>query len=189
MKKNVLMFLAVMALYSVSLYADDNQLVSDKYKLLQGDRVAVSVWGEDTLNIKDIIVLPDGSISFPLAGNVSVVGMTTKDVENQIAEKLKDYLPAPKVTVVVTGVEGNRAYVVGKVLKPGPLLLSTPMTVLQALSMVGGFDRFADTDKIKLVRNNPDGQTVFEIDYDYLVKGERLEMNIMLKPGDTIVVP
>ncbi len=163
--------------------------VSLQYKLLQGDRVAISVWGEDTLNLKDIMVLPDGTISFPLAGNFQVVGYTTQQVEAFITEKLKEYLPVPKVTVVVTGVEGNRAYVVGKVLKPGPVLLNTPTTVLQAIAIAGALDRFADEDNIKVIRSTMEGQQVFKVDYGDLVKGKNLESNILLKSGDTIVVP
>jgi polysaccharide biosynthesis/export protein len=163
--------------------------VSLQYKLLAGDRVAISVWGEDTLNLKDIMVLPDGTISFPLAGNFQVVGYTTQQVEAFITEKLKEYLPAPKVTVVVTGVEGSRAYVVGKVLKPGPVLLNTPTTVLQAIAIAGALDRFADEDNIKVIRSTADGQQVFKVNYGELVKGKGLESNILLKAGDTVVVP
>lgn len=163
--------------------------VSLQYKLLQGDRVAISVWGEDTLNLKDIMVLPDGTISFPLAGNFQVVGYTTQQVEAFITEKLKEYLPVPKVTVVVTGVDGSRAYVVGKVLKPGPVLLNTPTTVLQAIAVAGALDRFADEDNIKVIRSTADGQQVFKVNYGDLVKGKSLETNILLKSGDTIVVP
>lgn len=163
--------------------------VALQYRLLPGDRVAISVWGEDTLNLKDIMVLPDGTISFPLAGNFQVVGYTTLQVEAFITEKLKEYLPVPKVTVVVTGVEGNRAYVVGKVLKPGPILLNSPTTVLQAIAIAGALDRFADEDNIKVIRHTMEGQQVFKLSYDDLVKGKNLESNILLKPGDTVIVP
>ena len=106
-----------------------------------------------------------------------------------LQEKLKEYLPAPKVTVVVTGVDGSRASVVGKVLKPGPVLLNTPTTVLQAIAIAGALDRFADEDNIKVIRNAADGQQVFKVNYGDLVKGKSLESNIFLKAGDTVVVP
>lgn len=172
---------------SSTLCAEENMEL--KYKLLQGDRVAISVWGEDTLNIKDIMVLPDGTISFPLVGNFSVVGNTTKQVEDFITTKLKDYLPMPKVTVVVTGVEGSRAYVVGKVLKPGSILLSSPTTVLQSIAIAGTLDKFADEDNIKVLRNTSKGQQVFNVNYGDLVKGKNLDSNILLRPGDTVIVP
>lgn len=183
----ILLSLISFLFFHVTAYAAEN--VSLQYKLLQGDRVAISVWGEETLNLKDIMVLPDGTISFPLAGNFQVVGYTTQQVEAFITEKLKEYLPAPKVTVVVTGVEGNKAYVVGKVAKPGPLLINTPTTVLQAIAIAGALDRFADEEDIKVIRLTAEGQQVFKLNYRDLVKGKNLESNILLKSGDTIIVP
>ena len=111
----------------------------ESYTLREGDVLDVSVWGEETLK-KDVKVLPDGSITFPLAGRVDVSNATTTEVEKRITEKLKTYLPDPQVTVVISGIEGNRVYVIGKVLKPGPILLMSPMTVMQALSQAGGLD-------------------------------------------------
>lgn len=179
----------LITLLTITHFSFATEDVSLQYRLLQGDRVAISVWGEETLNLKDIMVLPDGTISFPLAGNFQVVGYTTQQVEAFITEKLKEYLPVPKVTVVVTGVEGNKAYVVGKVAKPGPLLLNTPTTVLQAIAIAGALDRFADEENIKVIRLTAEGQQVFKLNYRELVKGKNLESNIMLKSGDTIIVP
>lgn len=178
-------FVLIATLWISTLSAED----ISNYQLLPGDKLAISVWGEDTLNIKDVMVLPDGSISFPLVGAIQVKGLTSTMVSTKLAEKLKEFLPEPQVTVVVTGVEGNRAYVVGKVSKPGPILLNSPMTVLQALSYAGILDKFADEDAIKLIRINSNGQDVFRIKYNDLLKGSRLESNILLQPGDTIVVP
>ena len=159
------------------------------YRLLQGDTLLVSVWGEDTLQLKEIHVLPDGSISFPLAGRMDVAGLTTSEVETLVSEKLKTYLPDPQVTVIVTVIEGNRVYVVGKVGKPGPVVLTSPLTVLQALSLAGLFDKFADTSNIKVLRSTPQGQKVFAVNYNNLIKGQDLDSNITVIPGDTILVP
>ena len=166
-----------------------NAETTQPYRLLQGDTLLVSVWGEETLQLKEIRVLPDGSISFPLAGRIDVAGLTTSEVENLVSTKLKTYLPDPQVTVIVTGIDGNRVYVVGKVAKPGPVLLTSPITVLQALSLAGLFDKFADTGNIKVLRNTADGQKVFSVDYNTLIKGRDLESNITVIPGDTILVP
>ncbi len=161
---------------------------ADPYRLHEGDILQVSVWGEDTLQ-KDVRVLPDGSISFPLAGRVEVVNLSTPEVEKQVTEKLKTYLPDPQVTVVVSGIEGNRAYVAGKVLRPGPILITGPLTVLQAISLAGGLDKFAEEDKIKIIRRNGDKQNVISVHYGQLIKGQSLESNVLLSAGDTIVVP
>ena len=131
----------------------------DIYRLRQGDSVQVSVWREDALQ-KQVMVLPDGSVTLPLAGRVEVAGLSTPEVEQLVATKLKAYLPEPIVTVVIAGIDGNRAYVLGKVLHPGVLAISGPLTVLQAISMVGGFDKFADESGIKVIgidENNADG--------------------------------
>jgi polysaccharide export outer membrane protein len=158
------------------------------YKLHQGDTVSVSVWREDTLQ-KQAIVLPDGSITLPLIGRVEVAGLSTPEAEQRITVKLKEYLPDPVVSVVVVAIEGNRAYVTGKVMHPGSLIINGPITVLQAISIVGGFDRFADEGGIKVIRTKPDGQEVIPVNYRDIISGKNTTTNIQLKAGDTVVVP
>jgi len=133
----LLVITAIMAFSSVLANA------AEGYTLHQGDILQVSVWGEEKLQ-EPSLVLPDGSITYPLAGNVKVVGLTATQVEAEIAEKLKPFLPDPHVSVVITSIEGNKVYVMGKVNTPGEILLTGPLTVLQALSI-------ADT---KLRRND-----------------------------------
>lgn len=164
--------------------ADSNQ----SYKLRQGDLIQVSVWGEDKMQ-KESLVLPDGNITYPLAGRVEVAGLTSTEVEKRIAEKLKAYLPDPQVSVVIVSITGNIAHVMGKVLKPGQVLMPGPMTVLDALSMAGGLDKFADRSGIKVLRKTSQGQKAIPVYYDQLIRGQNLESNITLSPGDTILVP
>lgn len=160
----------------------------DIYQLRQGDTVLISVWREDALQ-KQVVVLPDGSITFPLIGRVEVAGLGTPEVERRITAKLKEYLPDPVVTVVIAGIDGNRAYVIGKVMHPGSLIISGPTTVLQAISLVGGFDKFADEGGIKVIRSKSDGQEIFPVHYKEIISGKNMSTNILLKAGDTIVVP
>lgn len=174
----------ILGLSSTSATAAERQ----NYRLRPGDLVQVSVWGEDKLQ-KESLVLPDGSITYPLAGRVEVVGLTSTEAENRIAEKLKSYLLDPHVSVVVSSIAGNVAYVVGKVIKPGQVTMVGPITVLDALSVAGGLDKFADSGGIKVIRNTTKGKKAIPIYYDYLIRGERLESNITLSPGDTVVVP
>jgi len=187
MRIKVLLWLIIGHLFLISISAA-NADTPQNYKLRQGDLIQVSVWGEDKLQ-KESLVLPDGSITYPLAGRVEVAGLTTTEAEKRIAEKLKPYLPDPQVSVVIANIEGNRAHVLGKVLKPGPVLMTGPMTVLEALSMAGGLDKFADRSGIKVLRNTPQGQKAIPVNYDQLIRGEHLETNITLNPGDTILVP
>jgi len=161
---------------------------ADAYRLQQGDAVQVSVWGEEKL-LQEVKVLPDGSITFPLAGRVEVVGLSTPEAEVLITEKLKKYLPDPQVTVVVHSTDGNRFYVVGKVIKPGPVLITGPISALQGLSLAGGFDKFAATDQIKILRTEGKAQKAIPLNYGRLVNGQDLGDNIQLRPGDVILVP
>lgn len=161
---------------------------SDIYQLHQGDKVLISVWREDTLQ-REVVVLPDGSVTFPLIGRVEVAGLSTPEVEQNITIKLKKYFPEPIVTVVIVGIDGNRAYVTGKVIHPGSLIINGPTTVLQAISMVGGFDKFADESSIKVIRAKPDGQEILPVNYKDIISGKNVSTNIQLKAGDTLVVP
>jgi polysaccharide biosynthesis/export protein len=172
-------------LFSTSAMCADS---NPAYKLNQGDSLWISVWGEDTLQ-KEVKVLPDGSISFPLVGRIEVANTSVPDVEKRITEKLKTYLSDPQVSVLISNIEGNKFYIIGKVLRPGPVLLSGPMTVLQALSYAGGLDKFADLGEIKVLRDSNKGQVVIPINYSKLINGQSLESNILLRTGDTILVP
>lgn len=159
------------------------------YKLRHGDAMMVSVWRDEALRM-EVRVLPDGSITFPLAGRVEVVGLSTPEVEALVAERLKKYIPAPVVTVAITAADGNQVYVLGKVVRPGAVSLASPeTTVLQMLSQVGGLDRFADGNSIRVLRSSPRGNQILPVRYDDLIKGYQLDTNVVLMPGDTILVP
>ena len=183
--KFVFTFLTACLMFSGASFAAES---NEAYKLNQGDVLQISVWGEETLQ-KEVRVLPDGSITFPLAGRVEVANATTPEIEKRITEKLKTYMPDPQVTVVISNIEGNRAFIIGKVLRPGAVLLTGPMTVMQAISQAGGLDRFADSDSIKVLRGSAGAETVMLVNYDKLIKGQDLSSNILLNTGDTILVP
>ena len=197
MMKSVLFVLAFLGfLLTGTAYAgpsgaavEPTQKLNQAYRVLPGDALDISVWGESTLQLKDVRVLPDGSISFPLAGRMEVAGLNTSDIENALNKKLLVYLKDPKVSVMVTDTSGSVVYVLGKVDKPGPVPLSRPMTVLQVLSVTGSFDKFADTSEIHLLRMTPAGQVVITVNYDAMAKGHDLGNNVTVQPGDTILVP
>ncbi|WP_060507305.1 polysaccharide biosynthesis/export family protein [Pseudomonas sp. NBRC 111124] len=164
--------------------AADTSSSSSAYLLSPGDKVMISVWQEDTLR-QETVVLPDGSITFPLAGRVDVAGLEATAVARKIETALKPYLAQPNVSVVVTSTAGNLVYVQGKVIKPGPVPMAGPTAVLQALSMSGGMDKFADESAIKVIR----GQKVMPVRYKDLVSGRDMSTNFQLQAGDTLVVP
>ena len=189
--RKLLFFMLVLSVVTMrtelAVAAQDNSAI---YRLHQGDSLMISVWRQETLQ-KQVVVLPDGSITFPLVGRVEVEGLSTPEVEARITEKLKKYISDPVVTVVIAGIEGNRAFVLGKVLKPGPFIITEPTTVLQAISIAGGFDKFADTGDIKVIRPVPiaNSTQIFPVNYDDIISGKDISTNIYLKAGDTIVVP
>lgn len=160
----------------------------DVYQLRQGDKILISVWREETLQ-REVVVLPDGSVTFPLVGRIEVAGLTTPEVEQNIAAKLKKYLSGPIVTVMIVGIDGHRAYVMGKVVHPGSITINGPLTALQAISIAGGFDKFADEDGIKVIREEPDKQEVLPVNYRDIISGKNISTNILLRAGDTLVVP
>jgi polysaccharide export outer membrane protein len=177
-----------MLLLAVSMPAWSQEL--PPYLLRHGDRLMVSVWREEGLS-REVRVLPDGSISFPLVGRLMVAGTSTPDVEMRITERLKRYIPEASVTAAVIGTEGNSVYVLGKVLKPGQIQLAGPnMTVLQVLSQVGGLDRFANGDAILVMRRDEGGrQRTMNVRYNDLMRGTALDTNLVLQAGDTVLVP
>jgi polysaccharide export outer membrane protein len=167
------------------------QAAPDSYALRQGDRLQVSVWKEEALN-REVRVLPDGSISFPLVGRIAVSGQSTVEVERRIRDGLKAYIPDAVVSVVVLATEGHSVYVLGKVLKPGAVALnSADTTVLQVLSQAGGLDRFANADAIVVLRKPSAGaaQQTMRVRYSELLRGNALDTNVVMRPGDTVMVP
>ncbi len=165
---------------------------ADSYKLNPGDEVEISVWNEEDLQ-KTISVLPDGMISFPLVGHLQAAGKSAAEIETVIAAKLDAYIADPEVNVTVTSTRGNVVFVVGKVLKPGPIVMIQSTTVMQALAMAGGLNEFASANSIKIIRRSglEEGaqETLLKIRYSDLEKGNDLSSNHILKYGDVIVVP
>lgn len=161
---------------------------NDKYLLNAGDQLNISVWNEDAMQ-RDVTVLPDGMISFPLAGELLAKGKTVTELQHAITNKLAEYLANPVVTVSVSAVSGNRIHIMGKVSSPGPIIMSQNLDVMQALSLAGGLSPYAQEDDIIVVRRVDEKQIVIPIDYTVLKQGKRLNENIFLKSGDLIIIP
>jgi len=151
------------------------------------DTLYISVWKESDLTAT-LPVRPDGMVSLPLLNDVRAAGLTPMQLAASIQEKLKKYVTDPRVTVVVTAMHSQRIYVTGEVLHTGAMPLLPNMTVLQALANAG-FSQFANTKGIYLLRFENGKQQKIPVNYRQLIKGEAMERNIIVKPGDTIVVP
>jgi polysaccharide biosynthesis/export protein len=145
------------------------------------------VWKEPDLTVT-LPVRPDGKISLPLLNDVPAAGLSPTQLAVSITEKLRKYVADPRVTVIVTQINSQKVYVTGEVLHTGAIQLLPSMTVLQALSDAG-FTQFADKKGIYILRDENAQQRKIPVNYKRLVKGQAIDQNIILKPGDTIVVP
>lgn len=158
------------------------------YQIGPEDVLEISIWKEEGLK-KEVLVRPDGGISFPLIGDLQAVGKTTAELKAEITQKLEQFIPDPVVSVALLRVVGNKIYVIGKVNKPGEFVAGRYVDVLQALSTAGGLTPFAAESSIKIIRKEGGKDVVMPFDYSSVKRGERLEQNIMLKGGDVVVVP
>lgn len=167
--------------------AASNSQTGPEYVIGPQDVLHIAVWKEADLTAT-LPVRPDGKISLPLLNDVQASGLTPKQLADSVTEKLKKYIADPRVTVVVTEINSKRIYVTGEVLHSGATAMLPNMTVLQALSSAG-LNQFANTKRIYVLRTENGKQQKLPVNYRKLVKGEQIEQNYLLQPGDTIVVP
>ena len=179
---NKLVLLIVLFLFPVTSIAQDRP-----YSLNPGDVLQISVWKEEGLE-REVLVLPDGTISFPLAGHMMAAGRSAKAVEDDLAKRLQKFIPDPAITVSVGALSGYKVYVIGQVNKPGEFIPGRRIDVMQALSGAGGLTAFANDDEIVILRRIGDKQTALPFDYDKVKRGQSLEQNIILQGGDVVVV-
>jgi polysaccharide export outer membrane protein len=160
-----------------------------RYEIQPGDIIDISVWKEEDLR-RTVLVRSDGGLSFPLAGDIVVAGFTPAQLQHEIQQRLGKYIPDATVSVAIQQVSGNQVFVVGKVNRPGVYRLERPLDVMQVLSLAGGTTEFAGVNDIRILRRFPDGtQQALSFEYAQVARGNRLEENILLKSGDTVVVP
>ena len=159
----------------------------DSYVIGPSDVLMITVWKEPTLS-GTILVRPDGMISLALLGDVQASGMTPLQLSDQVATKLKKYIQDPNVSVVVSQIHSKVVYLLGEVTKPGPVEMSPGMTLLEAVASAGGVTDFANQKKVYILRKENGAQQKIPVNYKVALKGNG-DLNVVLKPGDTIVVP
>jgi polysaccharide biosynthesis/export protein len=153
------------------------------------DVLAISVWKEPDVS-RSVPVRSDGKISLPLVGEVQAAGQTPKKLEVEIADRLKNYISEPEVTVMVQQINSQKFNVLGMVSRPGSYVLANSPTVLDAIALAGGFRDFAKQKSIYVLRQNPDGtQTRLPFNYKQVIKGVKPEQNVRLQARDSVVVP
>jgi polysaccharide export outer membrane protein len=152
------------------------------------DMLDISVWKEPEVS-RQVPVRPDGKISLPLLNDVQAAGLTPTQLAGQITSGLTKFINSPQVTVIVVEINSQRIYLLGEVARAGAYGLLPGMTVLQALSNAGGFTAFSNVKNIYVLRQENGKQQKLFFNYKEVISGKRIEQNIELKPGDTIVVP
>jgi polysaccharide biosynthesis/export protein len=152
------------------------------------DVISVSVWKEPDFS-NTVPVRPDGMVTLALLGDVMAAGKTPAQLASDVTSRLTKYIEQPRVTVVVTAINSRRIFILGEVNHPGAVAMSANMTVLQAITAAGGPTAYANTKKVNILRTEQGKQSKYLFNYKEVVKGNNSEQNILLKAGDTIVVP
>ncbi len=173
---------------SVEAQAAAAQIVEEKYQLGPEDLIEISVWKEPDLT-KQISIRPDGKISYPLIGEVQAAGKSVKQLREEISKRLEKFVTDAQVTVILLKTQYYKIYVMGKVNKPGEFMVGRPANVMQALAMAGGLTPFASPGKIVILRRSGGTEQTFPFDYKAVSRGQFLDQNITLLPGDVVVVP
>jgi len=167
-----------------------DRTMRDEYRIGEGDVLQISVWGEAAASVPSGVVRPDGMISMPLIKDIRVSGLTPAEAEKAITDLLSKQIKGADVTVIVTQINSKKIFIVGGgVKKEGPISFTYRMTVMQAISEAGGLSDYAKRKKIYVLRNENGRQYKLPFNYDAVLNGEHMELNIPLQAGDTLVVP
>lgn len=160
---------------------------ADSYVIGPSDVLAITVWKEPTLS-GSILVRPDGMISLALLGDIQASGMTPLQLSDQITTKLRKYIQDPNVSVVINQIHSKVVYLLGEVVKRGPVEMTPGMTLLEAIASAGGLTDFANQRKLYILRSDSGTQQRIPVNYKQALKTGGA-LNLVLRPGDTIVVP
>jgi len=169
---------------------DYDKYIKNDYIIGPEDVIEVSVWKSPDLSTT-IMVRPDGMISLPLIGDIQASSHTAKELKEEIAQKLTEYKQDPIVSIIVKEANSQAIYVTGEVARPGKYPLRSETTIVQAITLAGGFTQWADKDQIVIIRKspmNPEGNR-FTLKYSDIVSGKNMKANILLKAGDSVIVP
>ncbi len=158
------------------------------YVIGADDVLTVSFWRDKDMS-GDVVVRPDGKITLPLLNDLDAAGLTPEQLRVKVSEAASRYIEEPAATVTVKQINSRKVYITGEVGRPGPYPLTVPTTVLQLISLAGGLSPFAKKDEIVVIRNEAGKQLTFPFDYSAVTKRKKLNQNIVLKPGDSVLVP
>jgi polysaccharide biosynthesis/export protein len=152
------------------------------------DVLNIVIWREKDLSA-EVMVRPDGKVSLPLVNDVQAAGLTPEQFRQQLTAATAKFVAEPAVTVIVRAIHSRKVYIMGEVRSPGPYPLPGPTTVLQLIAQAGGLSEFADADDIGVVRTENGRAVRLKFNYNEVARGRKIEQNVQLKPGDTVIVP
>ena len=159
------------------------------YVIGPGDVLAINVWKEPEASLQSVVVRPDGFISMPMVKEVEAAGLSPMELEKELAVKFARFFREADISVIVKEVHSEKVYLIGAVKKEGPITVRGPLTVLQAVAEAGGLTDYAKRSKIYILRRDNGKEVRLPFDYSSVIQGKRSEQNIILRPGDTVVVP
>jgi polysaccharide biosynthesis/export protein len=180
---------AAMAVAPATTAAAGAVAVAPDYVIGPDDVLSILFWRDKDLSAADVTVRPDGKVTLPLLNDVQASGRTPEQLGDAIREAARKYVEDPNPTVIVKEIKSRRVFITGRIEKPGPYPLNGRTTILQLIAMAGGLREFVDGKDISVMRSEKDKQTVFDFNYQDVVKKRYLNQNIELKPGDVVVVP
>ena len=194
--------LTLVSVLSILLLGGEGQALSDRpsspgaaavtvpagYVIGADDRLTINFWRDKELSA-EVVVRPDGRISLPLLNDVEAAGLTPEQLRRRLLEAASRFVEDPSPTVVVREIHSRRVYITGNVEKPGAYPLNTPMTVVQVIATAGGLKEFVGGKNIVILRHEAGRDVRFAFDYQAVLKGRKLQQNIEMRPGDTVIVP
>lgn len=180
--------MAIFILYCPFAGADQSTEVGKDYLIGVGDVLEVQVWQEPELS-RTVTVRLDGKVSLPLVGDIDAAGQSTGNLDRLLEKRFSDLVTEPSVSVMLVESRSRRYYVVGQVGQPGEFAIDYPLTLLQVIARSGGFQEWAKKDEIKIIRRQDGREEFFTFNYDSFVKGKDLDQNLLIVPGDTVIVP
>ncbi|HEY3884935.1 MAG TPA: polysaccharide biosynthesis/export family protein [Vicinamibacterales bacterium] len=158
------------------------------YVIGPDDQLSILFWRDKDIS-GDVTVRPDGKISLPLLNDVQAAGLTPEELRAKLVDEAKRYIDDPNATVVVKQINSLKVFITGQVAKPGPYPLTAPTTVLQLISTAGGLNEYAKSKSIVIMRTENARQVALHFNYRDAIKGKNLKQNLLLKAGDTVIVP
>ena len=159
------------------------------YLIGPNDVLSVMFWRNKDMSTEQVVVRPDGYITLPLLNDIHAAGLTPEALRLQVLDEARRFVEEPAPTIIIKEIHSRQVFITGQVEKPGTYQLTDQMTVMQLIALAGGVKEFAEREQIVVMRTEAGRQVLHKFNYKWVLKGLNLSQNIVLRPGDTVVVP